>query len=57
MPKAELDPCADAAARSLACQTANPGAKKLTVCNDVIQVYKKCRDEQLAKAREERGRR
>ena len=57
MPKAELDPCADAARRSLACQTANPGAKKLTVCNDAIQVYKKCRDEQLAKAREERGRR
>ncbi len=51
------DVCAEASKRSLACQTANPGAKKLVVCAELINAYKKCRDEQLAAVRAARAQR
>jgi hypothetical protein len=51
------DVCSEVSRKSLACQTANPGAKKLVVCAELINAYKKCRDEQLTAVRAARAQR
>jgi hypothetical protein len=52
---AAADACMTLSRRSLACQSMNPGAKKLTACAEHIEAYKQCKEEMVAAARTKRG--
>ncbi len=52
---ASADACVQLSQRSLACQSMNPGAKKLTACAEHISAYKACKEEMVAALRAKRG--